>query len=109
MDSDSIKCWTGGAQLGAYTWFSWGASWPFATLVVSERTIILTLLGTKYVFDSSQVTGIEQFDLIPFLATGLKIKHNIPSYPKSVIFWILSANSKSLLDEMKTFGYASCA
>jgi len=108
MNQQLVKAWIGGARLGDLFGWGWGATWPFAKLIVSEKGITLTVLMAKYVFDSNQITSIEPLNWIPFLATGIKIKHNVVDYPKGIAFWILAANSECLLREIKSLGYEQC-
>ncbi|MBC3917610.1 hypothetical protein H8L32_09015 [Undibacterium sp. CY18W] len=72
---------TGGARIG---WIN--ASWPFAKLNVSREKIVLTTLG-KYEFSPDQVVSFEPHGLIPVIASGIRINHNRPDYPGTIIFW----------------------
>jgi hypothetical protein len=78
---------SGGAQIG---WVS--ASWPLARIsTASDRlTIKATLLGT-YTFTPDQVSAVEPYVLIPFLAWGIRVRHLIPDYPQRIIFWSLGS------------------
>ena len=81
---------TGGARIG---WVN--ATWPFAKLTVTDQTLKLNVsfIG-KYEFHKGDIIRITKYGLIPILASGIKIEHNIVSYPKSIIFWTLSSPKK---------------
>lgn len=66
------------------------ATWPFATLTAKPNELILkvTFFGT-YTFPSRHVLKIEKYVLIPFMGWGVKIEHDISSYPQKIIFWYL--------------------
>ena len=86
----------GGARVG---WVS--ATWPLAKLTASHDRLIVTSLGT-YEFAPEQVEAIERHGSIPILAWGLRIRHNRPDYPESVIFWCMGSRERVLAEIQQT-------
>jgi hypothetical protein len=77
---------TGGAQIG---WVN--ASWPLARLsATSDQLAIKARVLGNYSFTPQQVSAVERYALIPFLAWGVRIRHRVPDYPRRIIFWCLS-------------------
>jgi len=100
----SYKSWIGGAQIGGI--FGLNATWPFAKLTASEESIIVDIKFMRtYILDSTKVVSIEPCGIIPFFATGIRIKHNVPVYPKKIIFWTVAASAGPLLDDLRSLGY----
>lgn len=91
---------TGGARIG---WIN--ATWPFATLTAQQEQLVLnaTLLG-KYSFAPEQVVEIEQYMALPILGWGIRIHHNIPTYPRKIIFWCLGSPA-SLIERIRETGF----
>jgi hypothetical protein len=102
--TEDYASWTGGARIG---WVN--ASWPFATLSARQDQLVLSgsLLG-KYTFAPEQVIAIETYTLIPVLGWGLRIYHNIPTYPKKIIFWYLGSPD-SLIRQIQAAGFIAKA
>jgi hypothetical protein len=74
---------TGGAQIG---WVN--ASWPLARLsATSDRLAITVRILGSYSFTPEQVSAVERYALMPFLAWGVRIRHQVPDYPRRIIFW----------------------
>lgn len=94
---------TGGARIGRMN-----ATWPFATLTARRDTLLLnaTLLG-RYSFDPTQVISIEKYTLIPVLGSGIRIHHNVPTYPKKIVFWCFTP--ASLIRRIKETGFLPSA
>jgi hypothetical protein len=81
---------TGGARIG---WVN--ASWPFAKLTANSEILKLNVsLVGKYEFHKGQIISIKKYGFIPILASGIKIEHNVQSYPQSIIFWTLGSVKK---------------
>jgi hypothetical protein len=89
---------TGGARIG---WVN--ASWPFAKLSSNKEKLIISSLG-EYTFEPEQVVSLEKYGFIPFLASGISIKHNRNDYPETVIFWCLG-NRENTLAKIKLSGF----
>jgi len=96
--------YTGGARIG---WMN--ATWPLAKLNVSSNMLDInaTLLG-KYSFSPDQVVGIERYTVIPIIGWGIRIHHNIASYPEKVIFWCLG-NPNTLIKRIEETGFVGRA
>ncbi len=97
-DGFSVK---GGAKIGLLN-----ATWPFATLKITNETIILNvkILG-KYTFSLTQIQRIEKVVHIPILGWGLRIYHNVPDYPEKIIFWCF-ANPQKILDKIQEIKFS---
>lgn len=95
---------TGGAQIG---WVN--ATWPFARLSAQQNQLVLnaSLIG-KYSFTPEQVVAIEKYTLIPLLGWGLRIHHNIPTYPKKIVFWCFGS-PQSLIGKIEETGFVAKA
>jgi hypothetical protein len=92
---------TGGAQIG---WVN--ASWPLAKLsATSDRLAVTARILGNYSFTPQQVSTIERYALIPFLAWGVRIRHQVPDYPRRIIFWCL-CEPKVLLRGIQDAGFA---
>lgn len=92
----------GGAKVG---WVN--ASWPLASLSVNVRELSLKVaLSGTYNFSKEQIIGIEKHLMFPVLAWGIKIRHNVESYPEQVIFYTLGHPNK-LLSSISTTGFSS--
>ena len=91
---------TGGARIG---WAN--ASWPFATLHVTNPTLTLnaTILG-KLVFSSSDIRSIEVYRKSGILRNGIQINHSVPNYSETVVFWT-SKDPQRLINEIIKTGF----
>lgn len=89
----------GGARLG---WVN--ASWPFAKLTSAADRLTITSLG-RYEFTPEQVVSLEPYGSLPFLSSGIRIRHNRTDYPENVIFWCVG-NRNSILSRIEQSGFA---
>jgi hypothetical protein len=91
---------TGGARIG---WAN--ATWPFASLKVTETELILnaTIVG-KLIFNPSDIKSIVVYDYLPVIGQGIKINHNVGSYKDNVIFWTFK-NPADLIKEIEATGF----
>jgi len=91
----------GGARVGLMR-----AGWPLATLsaMVNKLTLKVRILGT-YNFAPEQISAIESYVIIPVLAWGIRIRHNVSDYPENIIFWSLS-NPDNILNGIRNSGFA---
>lgn len=65
-------------------------TWPFASLEGdAEYLKISTVFSSAYRFHYNQIFNISVITIIPIIAWGIVIEHNIESYPHRVIFWCL--------------------
>jgi hypothetical protein len=99
MEKPFTKC--GGANIG---WVN--ASWPLAKLSASAENLTVTvrILGT-YKFTPDQVLSIERYGLIPFLAWGIRLRHNVLDYPKRIIFLSSGSPPEILLSGIRDAGF----
>ena len=93
---------TGGARIGMAN-----ATWPFATLTVTENLLTLnaTILG-NLTFKSGDIISIVPYTTIPLLGQGIKINHRVYSYSEKVIFWTMK-NPKELIRKIEQTGFLS--
>jgi hypothetical protein len=87
---------TGGAQIG---WVH--ASWPFARLSVSPRSLVVSggLIGS-YRFTPEQVAALEPYGSIPILYRGVRVVHSNPDYPSKIVFWCFQ-NPARLIERIR--------
>ncbi len=99
MRRDKVSS-TGGARIG---WVN--ATWPFAKLTARQNKLDLnaTLIG-RYTFSADQVISIDKYVIIPVLGWGIRIHHNIPTYPKKIVFWCVGSPN-SLIRKIKETGF----
>ncbi len=95
---------TGGARIG---WVN--ASWPLAQLSATPDSLTVTarLLGS-YTFAPEQVSAVERYVMIPFVAWGVRVRHCVPVYPQQIIFWSLS-NPDRVLGGIRDAGFVPTA
>jgi hypothetical protein len=92
---------TGGAQIG---WVN--ASWPLARLsATSDQLAIKARVLGNYSFTPEQVSAVERYASIPFLAWGVRIRHLVPDYPRRIIFWCLR-EPNGVLQGIRAAGFA---
>ncbi|MDZ7845242.1 MAG: hypothetical protein U5K99_10630 [Anaerolineales bacterium] len=98
------KSWTGGARLDLFN-----ATWPFATLSVTEEILELSTFKTKLIFRPDQIEKIESIGLIPFVGKGIQIHHKLDplTNPTKVIFWHLSKDTKWLVETLQQWGFGT--
>jgi len=90
----------GGARIG---WVN--ASWPFARLTADAGALTLWSLGT-YTFTPAQVVTLERYGSIPIVSSGIRIRHNRPVYPQTIIFWCMGRRDVGL-EEVAGTGFAA--
>ena len=89
--TDAIE-FTGGARLDLFK-----ASWPLAKLTVSREKLILDVVWAgSYRFTPDQVSKIEKYLVIPIIGSGIRIRHLVPEFPKTMIFLYLGLPSTVL-------------
>ncbi|UCF80034.1 MAG: hypothetical protein JSV08_05790 [Acidobacteriota bacterium] len=100
MTMQSRVSFRGGARIG---WVS--ATFPFAQLFADRKklTIRVMFLG-KYEFTPEQVVSIETYTVIPFLGWGVRVRHNVETYPKEIIFWCFGIPS-SVVRRIRETGF----
>jgi hypothetical protein len=99
----SEKAWVGGARLD-----SKNATWPFARLeLTAEKLVLQVAFFGNFTFSPSQVTKVEPYGLIPFIGKGVRIHHQIASYPEKIVFWYLCANPQPLVDKIRSSGFGT--
>ena len=92
----------GGASVG---WVS--SSWPFASLFVSAKELSLKVaVAGTYNFKKEQIISIDKHLVFPILAWGIKIRHNVESYPEQIIFYTFR-HPKNLIDSISKTGFVS--
>jgi len=88
----------GGARIG---WVN--ASWPFATLKITDTRLAISTLSS-YEFSPEQVVSVERYGSIPVLSSGIRINHNRADYPKKVVFWCVG-NREKVFAQIKKSGF----
>ncbi len=84
-------------------------TWPCATLTARQDQLILnaSLLG-KYSFSPEQVVAIEKYTVIPILGWGIRIQHNVATYPRKIVFWCFG-RPESLIRRIQETGFVARA
>ena len=88
----------GGARIG---WVN--ASWPFATLKITDKRLAISTLSS-YEFSPEQVVSVERYGSIPVLSSGIRINHNRADYPEKVVFWCIG-NREKVFAQIKKSGF----
>ena len=83
------------------------ATWPFAKLSATEDALQLSCLGRDYPFPRQSIRGLRRHRGI--FSVGLRIEHNVPSFPASVVFWasvfFWTSGFRKLKTELERLGY----
>jgi hypothetical protein len=76
------------------------ATWPLAKLIIQDDKLLLniTFVG-KYEFTKDDIITIEKYVKIPFIAWGIKINHNVATYPETLIFWSMR-NPQNIINQI---------
>jgi hypothetical protein len=101
MESFSLK---GGANIGAIN-----ATWPMATLEVSDRSLVLKVrLVGEYRFPREDVVSLEPHGFVPVIGKGIRIVHCNPEYSGKIVFWS-TEKPELLLQRIRDAGFAASA
>ncbi len=65
---------------------------------------ITSRLG-EFSFSPQTVELIERSGFIPWLWTGIQIRHRVSSYPRRIGFWPQGASTRVVLQELRRRGY----
>ena len=60
------------------------ATWPFATLEVTDSVLRLRCVWSYWTFPKSQIVRLSEHQ---GLSTGLRIQHSIRGYTQFIVFW----------------------
>lgn len=89
--TDAIE-FTGGARLDLFK-----AAWPLAKLTVSRDKLILDVVWAgSYTFFQENVSAIERYLVVPIVGSGIRIRHLLPDFPKTIVFLYLGFPSTVL-------------
>jgi hypothetical protein len=93
---------TGGARLGGFN-----ASWPFARLSATQEALQLSCMGRDYAFPRQSIRGLRRYRGI--FSVGLRIEHNVASFPAFVVFWtsvfFWTSGFQRLKAQLESLGY----
>ena len=92
---------TGGVRVGQGLFAAFNASWPFASLLVSDSALTLSCFGKQWVFPKESVSRLSKYS--GFFSSGLRIEHKVPDYNPFIVFWTF--RFRSLADELLQRGY----
>lgn len=90
MGKDGRVRFRGGALIG---WIS--ASWPFATLTAEKGVLTLRCFFT-FQLSSAQIVRLEAVNILPVIASGIRIVHNDPVAPQRMVFWCLGQRDRKM-------------
>jgi len=86
----------GGARIGLFN-----ATWPFATLTISDTSISLQVFSRRYSLKKEEVTRLEYFR--GWFSVGVKIVHKGAVLDSHAVFW--SFEPTKVLAEAKRVGF----
>lgn len=78
---------------------------PRAKLVVSKEQMELRGLMGRLVFRRENVERVERAGFFPWLWMGIRIRHNVPEYPKRIMFCPWLSLSRNILRHLERLGY----
>jgi hypothetical protein len=70
---------TGGARISLFN-----ATWPFATIEITDSEVRLRCFWRGWTFPKNQIIRLSKERSF---STGLRIQHDIDSYAKFIVFW----------------------
>ena len=83
MEEKRTIKYTGGSRIG-----SRNLTIPFASLHIDKEKIELKSTGFKtLIFKPQNIVNLEKVYYAPFIAQGIRIKHNKAEYSENIIFW----------------------
>jgi len=89
---------------GAWVGWWWSVSSPYARLSGDRNALRLSCFRRDYVFDKSNILSLRKM-----FWSGLRIEHAVPTYPKTIVFWVpLFRSGKRfamLKDTLERLGY----
>jgi hypothetical protein len=88
-------------QRGGARVVGWNYTWPFASLTISQRQLVLHAGSKRYVLPRERITGLTLGRGL--FSPGLELHHSDPALPKPLIFWTFSANE--LERALESYGY----
>jgi hypothetical protein len=91
---------TGGIRIGGGL-IAFNATWPFATLYLTESDLQLRFLYRDYRFPKASIQKLSRHQGL--FSVGLRIEHRIPSYPRFLVFWTFAF--QKLKSELQRLGY----
>ena len=98
MKENQLIKYTGGSRIG-----SRNLTIPFASLHIEKEKIELKSAGFKsLIFKPENLVEIEEVYFFPFIAQGIRLKHNKSEYPENIIFWSLTTPEK-IIDSVKKY------
>ncbi|UCE65168.1 MAG: hypothetical protein JSU85_09835 [Candidatus Zixiibacteriota bacterium] len=90
----------GGARVGGVN-----ATFPLASLTARKDKLDLSVafIG-NYTFTANQVVSVEKYVTIPLLGWGIRINHNVSTYPEKMVYWCLGSPGR-LINKIKETGF----
>ena len=76
-----------------------------ARLTVGPEQVKLVGLLGNFVFTPQDIERVERAGFFPWLWTGIRIRHNVPDYPKRLMFWPQFALSRTIMQYMRSLGH----
>jgi hypothetical protein len=102
LGDDATFSQTGGARIG-----SWNATIPYAVLSIHHDALRLSCFGQDYVFSKDNIIALTRYGRL--FSIGLRIHHDVPLYPKFIVFWVsavpMRARFARLKERLEAFGY----
>ncbi|MCP9915869.1 hypothetical protein [Cyanobium sp. ATX 6F1] len=92
----------GGVRVGGGTFFSFNASWPFASILVADSVLTISCLGMSWVFPKGSIRRLSPCSGL--FSDGLRIEHNVVGNAEFIVFWTFKL--AHLQRELEQRGYS---
>jgi hypothetical protein len=90
---------TGGVRLDLFR-----ISFPFATIAVTPRRIVIFVTGRTYCFERSSIRSLSKSRSYGVRWPGIRIEHSVAGYPQVIIFSTFNFND--LAGSLERLGWA---
>ena len=96
----------GGAYVKGAMFFSINASWPFASLSVTQDRFVIRVCGVNFVNCSRDlVCDISTCTIVPFLTWGVQVRFIGDYYEQEAVFFTFTKSPRKLLESIHATGF----
>ena len=92
---------TGGVRVGAGAILAFNASWPFASIEVSDSEIRISCLWMLWAFPRLSISRLHRHS--GAFSDGLRVEHRVRDYNHFIVFW--SPNFDALAAALTARGF----
>ena len=78
---------------------------PLAFLSVNSNELLLSGSRGTFRLPRASVLKVGRGGMYPWFFGGIRIRHNLSSYPDELQFQAMSARSREVLDRLRALGY----